>query len=445
MAGEAVPVSLTPVHFTEAIDFFRSKVDLPTNSWSDLMHGAHARAFSVAGATSASLLADFRQSLDQAIAGGGTLEAFRASFDQIVSKHGWDYRGGRNWRSRVIFETNVRMAYASGRWQQIQRLKASRPYIRYVAILDAKTRPEHRAWHNIILPVDHPWWKTHFPPNGWFCRCTVQSLSERDLKRYGLEVTLDPPEIDMEPREIRAPDGSTETIWTPKGIDTGFGYNPGDSWMKGVTPAERKPLPPPQAPPTPASAPVAPAGPATPPPGATPAAPGGALPPAGPARLPMPAPRDPGVPSMPDGLPEEDYARAFLERFGADVGRPVVWRDAGGTRVTVSDELFRNSLGDLKVTKFDRHRQILALAAALKDPDEIWLDWQDIDPKGPVRKWRLRRRYLRRFDMDGRKGGIATFGWMEDGWYGATAFPPDTVSYLDRQRAGVLLYQRPQS
>ncbi|WP_026872631.1 PBECR2 nuclease fold domain-containing protein [Inquilinus limosus] len=414
MAGEAVQVAAAPVHFVEAIDYFRSKVNLPTNSWSDLMHQAHTRAFSVAGATSTALLADFREALDRAISAGGTLETFRQDFDRIVAQHGWAYRGGRNWRSRVIFETNVRMAYSSGRWQQAQRLKATRPYARYVDVHDSRTRPEHYAWHDIILPIDHPWWRTHWPPNGWNCRCHAQSLSERDLKRFGLKVTIDPPEIEMEPREVRAPDGSVETVWTPKGIDTGFGYNPGDSWMRGVTPPElRKPLPPPDVP-----------APASPPP-------------------PMPAPQDPGVTSMPDGLAEEDYVRAFLRPFGADIGRSVVWRDPSGSRITLSDELFRNSRGELKVTKFDRHRQILALAMAILDPDEIWVDWQNIAPKDTPPKWRLRRRYIRRFDMDGRKGGIAIFGWMDQGWSGATAFPPDTVSYLDRQRTGVLLYQRP--
>ncbi|WP_162146160.1 PBECR2 nuclease fold domain-containing protein [Inquilinus limosus] len=207
---------------------------------------------------------------------------------------------------------------------------------------------------------------------------------------------------------MRAPGGSIETVWTSKGIDTDFG----DNWMRGVTPPElRKPLPPPDVP-----------APASPPP--------------------MPAPRDPGVTSMPDGLAEEDYVRAFLRPFGADIGQPVVWRDPKGSRITLSEELFRNSRGELKVTKFDRHRQILAPAMAILDPDKIWVDWQNIAPKDAAPKWRLRRRYIRRFDMDGRKGGIATFGWMGQGWSGATAFPPDTVSYLDRQRTGVLLYQR---
>jgi hypothetical protein len=42
--------------------------------------------------------------VDKAITGGTTLEDFRKDFDRIVAKHGWDYNGGRNWRSKVIYE-----------------------------------------------------------------------------------------------------------------------------------------------------------------------------------------------------------------------------------------------------------------------------------------------------------------------------------------------------
>ncbi len=36
-----------------------------------------------------------------------------------------------------------------------------------------RTRPEHQKWNGIILPVNHPFWNTHLPPNDYGCRCTV--------------------------------------------------------------------------------------------------------------------------------------------------------------------------------------------------------------------------------------------------------------------------------
>ena len=44
-------------------------------------------------------------------------------------------------RLRIIFDTNLRMAYAKGRWERIERVAADRRWLRYVAVRDARTRP----------------------------------------------------------------------------------------------------------------------------------------------------------------------------------------------------------------------------------------------------------------------------------------------------------------
>lgn len=228
--GEALP-------FAEAQDHLRQKVNLPTQAWTDLREGQHARAFVIAGAQKAELLKDMRAALQKALDEGTTLETFRQDFDQIVARHGWSYRGARGWRTRVIYDTNMRMARAAGRWQQVNRAVAREReagrvlYLRYIAVLDSRTRPQHQAWHGTVLPSDHAFWKTHYPPNGWQCRCTIQVLTERQLKRYGYTPTPDDqvPPVAMEDRTVRLADGGTATWPTPAGIDTGFGYHPGQA------------------------------------------------------------------------------------------------------------------------------------------------------------------------------------------------------------------------
>ncbi|MGD9767834.1 MAG: phage minor head protein [Pseudolabrys sp.] len=222
-AAEAERFDVDPV---EAIDFLRQKLRVPTRGWADLWQEQHSAGFMIAGAQSDALLKDFQSSIDDAIAKGQTLEQFRKRFDTIVEEHGWSYNGSRNWRSRVIFETNIRMAYAAGRWEQIQRVKEQRPYLRYVAVMDDRTRPEHASWHDTVLPADDPWWQTHFPPNGWNCRCTVQSLNERDLERYGLSVSDSAPASPLVRRTVNGPDGP-RIVEVPAGIDPGFAYRPG--------------------------------------------------------------------------------------------------------------------------------------------------------------------------------------------------------------------------
>jgi SPP1 gp7 family putative phage head morphogenesis protein len=222
-ADEGKPFATDPA---EAIDFLRRKLNVPTSSWTDLWQEQHSVAFTVAGAQSDALVADFHDAINDAIKDGTTLDDFRARFDRIVADHGWSYNGSRNWRSRVIFQTNLRTAYAAGKWDQIQRVKESRPYLRYVAVMDGRTRAEHRDWNNTVLPADDPWWQTHYPPNGWNCRCTVQSLNDRDLARYGLAVANKAPPVEMVERTINTPDGP-RTVLVPEGIDPGFAYRPG--------------------------------------------------------------------------------------------------------------------------------------------------------------------------------------------------------------------------
>lgn len=211
--------------FREAIDYFRDKVRLPTRHWTDVYEEAHARAFVVAGAVKDDLLADFQRSIARAIEEGRTLEDFRKDFDSIVQRHGWSYNGSRGWRSKTIYHTNMRQAHMAGRWQQAQRLKKTRPYLRYVAIQGGDRRPEHQALHGTVRPVDDPFWDVYMPQNGWGCKCSVQSLSDADLKRYGLSVSP-PPQIQYEKRTINTPGGPRE-VTVPHGVDPGFAYNPG--------------------------------------------------------------------------------------------------------------------------------------------------------------------------------------------------------------------------
>lgn len=119
--------------FDQAIEFFRDKVNLPTERWSDLVREGHDTAFTVAGATKVDLLEGFRQAVGKGLDEGTTLAEFQKDFDKLVEKHGWSYKGDRDWRTRVIFETNIRTAYAAGRHRQMSdpEMVKRRPYWQY--------------------------------------------------------------------------------------------------------------------------------------------------------------------------------------------------------------------------------------------------------------------------------------------------------------------------
>lgn len=213
--------------FAEQIEFFKNKINLPTDNYLDLEGAEHDYAFVVAGANRNDILADFRAAIDSAIIAGTTLDAFRKDFDDIVANYGWDYNGGRSWRSRIIYDTNLYSSYNAGRYEQHQSMKAYRPYLQYIHRDGQKNpRPLHQSWDDLVLPADDPFWKSHYPINAYGCHCSVIAHSERSLKREGLSLGTSP-KIEYVTKVLGKRSGNPKTVTLPEGIDYGFDRIPG--------------------------------------------------------------------------------------------------------------------------------------------------------------------------------------------------------------------------
>lgn len=412
---------LKALPFDEAIKAFRAKGYRPTFNWQEMMGEEHAYSFTVAKATQRDILQDIRGAMDEAIAGGQTLQQFTENLRPTLVQKGWwgkqsmtdpqtgevrDVQLGSPRRLKTIYETNMRTAYSSGRWEQVQRTKEIFPYLRYVSVMDGRERPEHRALHNLVLPVDHPFWLEHYPPNGWGCRCSVQQLTAADVERLGLKVSDSPPDI---PRRTVRNTRTGEITTVPRGIDPGFNYNVGRARMRALTPPPLdRPLDVPYA--------------------------------GDPARVPMPETRSGSIAPLPAGMSDEEYLKRFLDEFSAAPGKPKVFVDPAGEPLVISDDLFREGrTGRLKVSKRNRHLFMPLLAATIKDPDEIWQLWEEY-PKG---RMTLTRRYVSRVPVEGQDTpGFVLFDTGKNGWTGVTAMKPDEVEYITKQRRGTLVYRR---
>lgn len=206
--------------FKEQVDFFRQKLNLPTEYYDDIIKSGHDRAFMVAGVTKADLLDDFRQAIEKTMSEGQSIGWFRDNFDRFVEKHGWAYNGGRDWRTRVIYTTNIRASYAAGRYAQLNDpdLLSVRPYWKYLHNDSvAHPRPLHQSWSGMVLRYDDPFWTTHFPPNGWGCRCYIQAVRASEYK--GNPAPND--------GTYQKTDRYGVTHVLPKGVDYGWDYAPG--------------------------------------------------------------------------------------------------------------------------------------------------------------------------------------------------------------------------
>lgn len=215
------------VRFGEAIDNLRSKLPEGTLAWDSLAGPVHGKVFAVAGATSTDLVRDIQQAVVDAKANGSTITDFRKDWDTIVQRHGWTYNGKRGWRTRVVFDANMRSATMAGRWAQLQANADRRPFLQYRTAGDARVRPQHRQWNGRIYPISDAFWSTHYPPNGWGCRCTVRAYGQAEMEAKGLQVSQPFP---VKTRAVLDRDGAL-VDQVPVGIDPGWDHNVGQSWL----------------------------------------------------------------------------------------------------------------------------------------------------------------------------------------------------------------------
>ena len=179
---------MQPVTFLEALQYAHSKkVVLPDEFYSmDLK--TRQMATTVSFLSSLEQAESVIKSLNKTLASGGTFNDFQkliAESEIILPKHYLDN----------VFRTNIQNAYGHGRWQQQQRNKDKRQYLMYSAINDSRVRPAHLALNRIVLPIDHPFWLTHYPPLGFRCRCTVIALTEKQALKYGITPDDKLPEV----------------------------------------------------------------------------------------------------------------------------------------------------------------------------------------------------------------------------------------------------------
>lgn len=229
-----------------AIAFFKAKGLQPTFSYADMLGEAHDHAFTVAKMMDVDLLGQLRASLDSAMANGTPFREWADSITPILQASGWWGRKevvdpmtgkvvvaqlGSPSRLETIFRTNMQSAYAAGHWQEIEAQKDIAPYLMYDAVDDFRTRPLHASWDRTVLKVDHPWWQSHYPPNGWNCRCGVIQLSGDELAALGMKPDVEAPN-DGEYTWTNPRTG--EKVKVPNGIDPGFDRHAGKSYLDSL-------------------------------------------------------------------------------------------------------------------------------------------------------------------------------------------------------------------
>lgn len=241
----------------EAIEYLHQKKLLASKVFKkELYDSALARATTISKLTDLDITRDIYGSMEKARREGKSFNEWKKTLVDDLERKGWVYghdkaisRGidgklladpktgehfGTPRRLNTIYRTNMQQAYSAARYQRYMDNVDNRPYWQYSAVGDNRTRPAHQALNGKIYRYDDPFWATFYPPNGFNCRCTVIALSERDLKRKGIEqvgsseallVKAKRPKDKLGNQEetigFKLPDGTVRVA------DKGFDYNVG--------------------------------------------------------------------------------------------------------------------------------------------------------------------------------------------------------------------------
>lgn len=112
---------------------------------------------------------------------------------------------------RTEYDTAVAAGQMAGLWKQMEATVGPDALAMYDTVGDARVRPEHQKWDRIIRPLSDDFWNTHWPPNGYNCRCTVRFVNDGEVT----ENVPGPDDADVPP-VFRFNSGKMGMIFSPE-------------------------------------------------------------------------------------------------------------------------------------------------------------------------------------------------------------------------------------
>lgn len=145
-------------------------------------------------------------------------------------------------------------------------------------------------------------------------------------------------------------------------------------------------------------------------------------------------------------LSDEALKAKFFKDLGVVPGSLYV--DKIGDPMILDDNLFQ-SLGYSKVTKKDRHLYLEQFETLISDPDEIYLEMEQL--RNPSEKYtsishRVIKKFLKYYTTQNgaKKALMALFEYQKDKTIGVSLFFIDSAGTVEKKRIGKLIYQKSQ-
>ncbi|WP_419782356.1 phage minor head protein [Malaciobacter marinus] len=374
----------------DAIKYLRNKGYKLSFDYNELQKQAHYKAFTVAKVTRLDLLHDIFNSIDKAMIEGQNFKEWKKNIKPTLEAKGWwgekEITNPKTGEIKTIKvdERRLRNIYKTNMRVSYAQARYKEQiklplsqYFIYKSALLENTRVEHEALHNTVLPRDDVFWSTNYPPNGWGCVCHVLAISEKEAKKRGYKI------LKTAPKSIASKDWNYNPA-TQEKIAKVSKLNLDDSLeklplLKTIKKDEYK------------------------------------------------------------NLSEDELHKKFYKTLGTSEGSLMI--DKVNDPIFIDNSLFSTSLGDTKIKKQNRHIYLDEIAKTIKDPDEIYLEYERLKDK----KGRLVKKYFKYYKNDNgaKKALIVLFEYLKDKTQGVSAYF-NSSGTVEKKRFEKLIYQRDQ-
>ena len=139
---------------------------------------AHSLKYNVAQ-FSAFKETSFRKQLEAALVKDGKMVPWN-DFKNSAAVLNADYN--KRWL-RAEYSHTVAKANMAQKWGEFEEGKELYPNLKFHTVGDARVRESHKVYDGLVLPINHPFWKTHMTPLEWGCRCTITQTDD-DVSDY---------------------------------------------------------------------------------------------------------------------------------------------------------------------------------------------------------------------------------------------------------------------
>jgi len=238
-----------PTPNEDAIAFIANKPLVSREVFNKLLPELKALAFTISGVQGADTLQRVRDRIADLPAGGDWDDIKKQILPEITpyfvdpdadEEERAAQERAASTRAELLIRTHGQQAYATAQYGMLNEQRDLFPNWQYLTLGDGHVRPTHAALDGIVLPANHEFWNSHYPPWEWGCRCQVVPLTrgetakmqtrDEDKPADQQRVLGDFAQADLTATRRLVRNGVTYNLTAPReeGKPGAFTFHPGD-------------------------------------------------------------------------------------------------------------------------------------------------------------------------------------------------------------------------